>query len=177
MTSVTPVLPPNVILGVTHLLVDGQYTGLLKCPFCNFLHNIHVDVIKQHIQIDHPGKSYSVSDFYPTIIRHTSSYGPYASKEAIKHPWIRCLFCRYRDKIEFDLSLHILEEHKQKILQLEISYEEHSRLLHSDPFAKFYGRLEYRLDKAVEIAKRRGQVDRAVEAVRKKSGGNFSWQY
>jgi hypothetical protein len=62
----------------------------------------------------------------------------------------------------------MLEEHKHKLPKLEISYEDHSRLLHSDPFAKFYGRIEYRLHKAIEIAKRRGQVDRAVEAARTK---------
>lgn len=166
MTAVAPVLPTNVILGVTHLLVDGQNTPLLKCPCCNFLRNIHVHVIEQHIRIDHPGKSYSVSDFYPTVVRRTSPYGPNITKEEIKLPWIRCLFCRYRDKFEFDLSLHMLEEHKHKLLKLEISYQDHSKLLQSDSFAKFYGRIEYRLDKTVEIAKRRGQVDRAVEAAR-----------
>ena len=169
MTTVVPIFPPGVIPGVTHLLVDGQHTPLLKCPFCNSLRNIHVDVIEQHIRIAHPGKSYQVSDFYPTVVRHTSSYGPYISKEAIKLLWIRCLFCSYRDKNEFDLSLHMLEEHKQKLLQLQISYEDHSKLGQTDPFARFYGRIEYRLDKAVEIAKRRGQVDRAVEAARTKS--------
>jgi hypothetical protein len=168
MTTVSPVLPPNVILGVTHLIVNGQHTPLLKCPFCNFLRNIHVDVIEQHIRIDHPGKRYHVSDFYPKVNRYTSPYGPNITKEEIKLPWIRCLFCSYRDKIEFDLSLHMLDEHRQKLLQLEISYQDHFKLLQSDPFAKFYGRIEYRLDKAVEIAKRRGQVGRAVEAVRTK---------
>ena len=169
MTGVAPVFPPNIILGVTHLLVDGQYTPLLKCPFCNFLRNIHVDVIEQHIRIDHPGKRYQVSDFYPRVIRYTSPYGPNITKEEIKLPWIRCLFCRYRDKIEFDLSLHMLEEHKQKLLQLQISYQDHSKLLRSDAFARFYSRMEYRLDKAIEIAKRKGRVDRAVKAVRTKS--------
>ena len=168
MTPVVPILPSGVIPGVTHLLVDGQYTPLLKCPFCNFLHNIQVDVIEQHIRIDHPGMSYHVSDFSPKVIRYTNPFGPNITKEEIKLPWIHCLFCSYRDKIEFDLSLHMFEEHKHKLLKLEISYEDHSRLLHSDPFARFYGRIEYRLDKAVEIAKRRGQVDRAVEAVRTK---------
>lgn len=164
MTVVTS--DPSVILGVTHLLVNGQHTPLLKCPFCNLLRNIHVDVIKQHIRIDHPGKSYHVLDFYPKVIRYTSPSGPNITKEEINVPWIRCLFCRYRDKIDFDLSLHMLEEHKRKLLQLEISYQDHSKLLQSDPFARFFGRIEYRLDKAVEIAKRRGQVDRAIEAAR-----------
>ena len=71
----------------------------------------------------------------------------------------------------------MLEKHKQKLLRLKISYKDHARLVQMDPFAQFYGRIEYRLDKAVEVAKRRAQVDRAVEAVREKSGGNFSWHY
>lgn len=167
MTVVTS--DPSVILGVTHLLVEGQHTPLLKCPFCNFLRNIHVDVIEQHICIDHSGKSYLVSDFYPKVIRYTSPYGPNVTKAEINRPWIRCLFCRYRGKIEFDLSLHMLEEHKQKLLQLQISYQDHSKLLQSDAFARFYGRMEYRLDEAVEMAKRKGRVDRAIEAVRTKS--------
>ena len=175
MTAVVPASDSPIILGITHLLVNGQYTPLLKCPFCNFLHNIHVDVIEHHIRIDHPGKRYHVSEFYPKIIRYTSPYGPVITKEKINLPWIRCLFCRYWNKNEFDLSLHMLEEHKQKLLQLEISYEKHFRLLHSDQFAKFYGRIEYRLDKAIEIAKRKGQVDRAVKAVRTKSGGSRNW--
>ncbi len=135
MTTVVPILPPGVIPGLTHLLVDGQHTPLLKCPFCNSLHNIHVDVIEQHIRIDHPGNRYQVSEFYPKVIRYTSPYGPNITKEEIKLPWIRCLFCSYRDKNDFDLSLHMLEEHKQKLLQLEISYQDHSKHLQSDPFA------------------------------------------
>ena len=166
--TVVPASDPPIVPGITHLLVDGHYTPLLKCPFCNLLRNIHVDVIKQHIRIDHPGKSYSVSDFYPKVIRYTSPYGPNITKEEIKLPWIRCLFCSYRDKNEFDLSLHMLESHKHKLLHLQIPYRDHANLRQSNPFAGLYGKIEYRLDKAVEIAKRRGRVDRAVEAVRTK---------
>jgi hypothetical protein len=168
MTTVVFASDSAIIPGVTHLLVDGQYTPLLKCPYCNSLRNIHVHVIEQHIRIDHPGKRYQVADFCHKVVRASSPYEPYLLKAELKTPWIRCLFCRYRDKIEFDLSLHMLQEHKQKLLQLEISYQDHSTLLQSDPFARFYGRQEYRLDKAVEIAKRRERVDRAIEAARTK---------
>jgi hypothetical protein len=164
MTVVTS--DPSVIVGVTHLLVNGQHTPLLKCPFCNFLHNIHVDVIEQHIRIDHPGKSSHVSDFYPKVIRYTSPYGPNITKEGINVPWIRCLFCRYRDKNEFDLSLHMLESHKGKLLRLQIPHRDHDKLGQRDPFAQFYGKIGYRLDEAVKIAKRRSQVDRAIHLVR-----------
>ena len=80
-------------------------------------------------------------------------------------PGTRCLFCSYRDKNEFDLSLHMLEKHKLNLLHVKISYRDHANLRQSDPFARFYGRIEYRLEKVVEIAKRRSQVDRAIDIV------------
>ncbi|MFI5405338.1 MAG: hypothetical protein ACHQ1D_02365 [Nitrososphaerales archaeon] len=164
MTIVVPASDSPTIPGITHLFVDGHYTPLLKCPFCNSLRNIHVEVIEQHIRNDHPGKRYHVSEFYHKVILYTSTYGPNIPKEEIKLPWIRCLFCSYRDKIELDLSLHMLKEHKHKLLQLQIPYRDHANLTQSDWFARFYGRIEYRLDKTIEIAKRRGQVERAIEA-------------
>jgi hypothetical protein len=169
MTTVVRASDSSITPGITHLLVDGHYTPLLKCPLCNSLRNIHVDVIEQHIRIDHTGKRYQVSDFYPKVIRYTSPFGTNITKEEIKLPWISCLFCSYRDKNEFDLSLHMLESHKRKLLHLQISYRDHANLRQSDPFARFSARIEYRLDKAVEVAKRRGQLDRAVEAVRTKT--------
>lgn len=158
MTTVAPILPTDVILGVTHLLVDDELTPLLKCPFCNTLRNIHVKVIKQHIRIDHPGKSYQVADFYHKGVRGSSPYGPYLLKAELKTPWIRCLFCNYSDKIEFDLSLHMLESHKQKLLQIPISTKDRIETNHfKEPYARFFskfeGSMEFRLDVAVEMAK------------------------
>ena len=59
----------------------------------------------------------------------------------------------------------MLEKHKLNLLHVKISYRDHANLRQSDPFARFYGRIEYRLEKVVEIAKRRSQVDRAIDIV------------
>jgi hypothetical protein len=169
MTVVTS--DPSVILGVTHLLVNGQHTPLLKCPFCNFLHNIHVDVIEQHIRIDHPGKSYQVADFYHKGVRASSPYGMYLLKADLNTPWIRCLFCNYRDKIEFDLSLHMLESHKHKLLRIPISakFRTETHLFkkpYARHFSKFAGSMEFRLDVAVEMAREENRSAGVKHAVR-----------
>ena len=96
------------------------------------------------------------------VTKKESPYGPYISKEDIKLPWIRCLWCSYRDKIEFDLSLHFLEEHKKELLAIPITSKERlaTKALIKDPrarfFAKFEGPMEYRLDKAIKMAKLKG---------------------
>ena len=178
MTVVSPFPDrPEIILGVTHLLrADGKPVRLLKCPFCDF-RNIREDEITHHIQWTNDNahvvdvKDLDKSRYILTVEpkpKH-SPFGPYLGKAALKLAWIKCLWCHYRDKIEFDLSLHMLEKHRQKLLYLKISYRDHAKVRQSDPFARIYGRIEYRLDKAVEIAKRRGQVGRAIEAVRAKS--------
>jgi hypothetical protein len=176
MTTVAPVSPTDVILGVTHLLADGQLTPLLKCPFCNSLRNIHVEVIEHHIRFSHPGKSYQASKFYHKGARASSPYGSYISKKEIKLPWIRCLFCSYKDKIEFDLSLHLLEEHKQKLLQIPISARDRTEtnLLKESRarfFSKFEGSMEFRLDVAVEMAKEENRglgVKHAIKLIQKR---------
>ncbi|MGC2426248.1 MAG: hypothetical protein WA421_04375 [Nitrososphaeraceae archaeon] len=144
----------TVVIGYTHLKVGENLVPLLKCPFCNSLRNIHVDVIANHIRLTHPGKTYNVSDFYLKWVR-SSPYGVYLSKEELKLPWIKCLWCNYRDKIEFDLSLHFLEEHRDKLLAIPITRRERSaaKALSPDWFTRFEDPMEYRLDKAVTMAK------------------------
>lgn len=155
----TEIVNTEPILGVTHLLVDGKLSPLYRCPLCNKFRNIYINEIQHHIEFTHPGtgpgKSYNVSDFYPKS--HSTS--PYQSKEQLKLPWIRCLFCRYRDKIEFDLSLHMLEKHKEKLLELPISSRDRKRTkaLSGDFFARFEGAIEFRLDVAVEMAKQQNR--------------------
>jgi sarcosine oxidase delta subunit len=164
----TAVPTTDVILGVTHLLVDGELTQLLKCPFCNF-RNIHEDMITHHIKftVDSQHKDIDIEqlDKGQYVVTRTatkeSPYGPYLSKAELKIPWIRCLWCNYRDKIEFDLSLHMLEKHgpdkfaDHKLLQLEIfgSDRKRTKTLSGDKFARFEGAIEFRLDVAVEMAK------------------------
>jgi len=159
---------PSAILGITHLLVDGELTPLLKCPFCNF-RNIHEDTITHHIKFtdDTLHKDVDIQqldkDQYAVtrIVNKESPYGPYLSKAEIKLPWIRCLWCNYRDKIEFDLSLHMLEKHgpgkfaDHKLLKLGIfgSDRKRTKTLSGDKCARFEGAIEFRLDVAVEMAK------------------------
>ena len=76
-------------------------------------------------------------------------------KRGLKLPWNKCLWCNYRDKIEFDLSLHFLEEHRDKLLAIPITRRERSapKALSPDWFTRFEDPMEYRLDKAVTMAK------------------------
>jgi hypothetical protein len=178
MTSV-PIT--DVVLGVTHLLVDGELTPLLKCPFCNF-RNIHQDTITHHIKFTDDGQHKDVNiellDKGQYVVPRTatieSPYGPYQSKAQLNIPWIRCLWCNYRDKIEFDLSLHMLEKHgpgkftDQKLLKLEIfgSDRKRTKTLSGDFFARFEGAIEFRLDVAVEMAKEENRGKGVRHAIR-----------
>lgn len=94
-----------------------------------------------------------------------SGYGPYISKDALRLPWINCLWCDYRDKIEFDLSLHFLEKHKKELLAIPITRQERVavKILSGDPFAFLEGPMEYRLDKAVAMAKIKSMYDSRSE--------------
>lgn len=44
-----PEPPKGVLLGITHLWVDGEFVRLYKCPLCSF-QNIHKEVINHHIK-------------------------------------------------------------------------------------------------------------------------------
>ncbi len=41
--------PPGILLGITHLWVNGEFVRLYKCPLCSF-QNIHKEVINHHIK-------------------------------------------------------------------------------------------------------------------------------
>ena len=124
-------------------------------------------------------KSFQYSD-EEELVKKESPYGPYLSKAEIKLPWIRCLWCNYRDKIEFDLSLHMLEKHgpgkfaDHKLMQLEIfaSDRKRTKTLSGDFFARFEGAIEFRLDIAVGMAKEenRGKgVRHAIATLQKRA--------
>jgi hypothetical protein len=153
--------------GVTHLIIDGNLVSLLKCPFCKSFRNVYVLEMNHHVKFTHPGRSYRVSDFYPKDVQGSSPYSPYILKEEIKLPWINCLWCNYRDKIEFDLSLHFLEEHKEGLLAIPITRRERlaAKALIRDPCARFFSKfetpMEFRLDKAVKVAKEKGDIGNA----------------
>ena len=185
MTSVPTTT--DIVLGVTHLLVDGEITPLLKCPFCN-LRNIHEDTITHHIKftddtqhIDVDIQQLDKGQYVVTrITKKESPYGLYLSKGEIKVPWLKCIWCNYRDKIEFDLSLHMLEKHgpgkfaDHKLLKLEIfgSDRKRTKTLSGDKFAKFEGDIEFRLDVAVEMAREQNRgkgVRHAIAILQKRA--------
>ena len=74
------------------------------------------------------------------------------------------MWCDFRDKIDFDLSLHFLEQHKKKLLAIPITNRgrKAAKILAGDGFAIFEAPMEYRLDKAVDMAKNQGQAHRHV---------------
>lgn len=94
-----------------------------KCPFCDFI-NIHEDTITHHIKYTdddvHTGLNIEKLT-YPVVEKQKSSspWGPYISKDEIKRPWIKCLWCSYKDKIEFDLSLHFLQKNRKQLQAAE----------------------------------------------------------
>jgi hypothetical protein len=106
--------------------------------------------------------------------RDSSPYGPYISKKDMPGQWIRCLWCNYRDKIEFDLSLHMLEKHgggkfaDHKLLQIPVfsSYHKRTKILSGNFFARFEGAIEFRLDVAVEMAKEENRGKGVRPAIR-----------
>jgi hypothetical protein len=166
----------HLIIGTTHLIVNGKLVSLLKCPFCNLLPNIHVEVIENHIRLTHPKRSSRVSDYYPKGVRGSSPYSPYITKEEIKLPWINCLWCNYRDKIQFDLSLHFLEDHKSELVAIPISTRDRKltkSLLDPEPgfHSKFEAAIEFRLDVAIEMAKEENRdrgIDHAIREIQRK---------
>ena len=100
-----------------------------------------------------------------------SPYGPYIRKEDLPLPWITCLWCSYRDKIEWDLSLHFIEEHKSKVLKLPIGFEDRRRVFSRlEPsirfFSKFEPLIEFKLDVAVEMAKEENRGKGVEHAIR-----------
>ena len=114
MTLVTS--DPSAILGVTHLLVDGELTPLLKCPFCNF-RNIHEDMITHHIRFtnDTQHKDVDIEQLdkgHYVVTRSAkkeSPYGAYLSKAEIKLPWIRCLYSQNDDTLDDSDTIHCFQ--------------------------------------------------------------------
>lgn len=121
----------KIILGVTHLLLPhSKPVSLLKCPFCDF-RNIYENTITHHIRwtgdAAHTGMHINKLDKSSYVVAEKpkgSPYGQYFSRENLPLPWINCLWCDYRDKIAFDLSLHFLEEHKEELMAIPITRRE-----------------------------------------------------
>jgi hypothetical protein len=152
----------NVILGVTHLLLNGQIVPLLKCPFCSF-RNIHEDEITHHIKYKDDAKhdvDLDKLDKSTYLVTKKESRYKYESKDDLPLPSIKCLWCKYEDKVERDLEWHILEQHKKRLYQMKATLKErhHDPVWTRDPFSWIYTDVEYRLYKAVRLAKRKSGI-------------------
>ena len=64
----------------------------------------------------------------------------YEKKEDYQLPWIKCIWCNYKDKVERDLGWHFLEKHKYQLRQLGDDYY-------------FLYNIEDLIDHAIELAK------------------------
>jgi hypothetical protein len=69
----------------------------------------------------------------------------------------RCLWCDYTDKVERDLEWHFLEEHRDRLYKMKADDEERrlDPVWTKDSFSWMYSNLDYRLYKAVKLAKRK----------------------
>ena len=151
----------DVILGVTHLLVGGELVPLLKCPFCSFK-NIHEEEITHHIRYKEDAKHNVDVDKidkkkYIVTKKEKESRYHYESKEDLPLPYVKCLWCDYRDKVERDLEYHFLEKHKDRLYKMKASPQERrqDRVWTQDPFSWMYDDIEYRLYKAIRLSKRK----------------------
>lgn len=115
-----------------------------------------------------------------TTARASTPYGPLVSKEDIPLPWISCLWCDYRDKIEFDLAQHMNEKHRGNkdsiddgLMQIPIDPKDRktTKALSGDFFARFESAIEFRLDVAVEMAKEENRdkgVKHAIKQIQRR---------
>lgn len=148
-------LPVDVVLGVTHVLVNGELIRLYHCPFCSFK-NIHEDEITHHIRY----RENSIHDVdvdkldknrYVTSISKSRYH--YEKKEDLSLPEIQCPWCDYKDKVERDLEWHILEspQCKTRLYKMKVPDDEYS----VQSYAWSHSDIESRLARAVRLAKRK----------------------
>jgi len=142
--------PEDVVLGITHLRINGELVRLYKCPFCLFK-NIHEDEITHHIRYkDNAEHDVDVDKLDKTlynipVVKKQSRY-TYVKKEDLPLPSIRCIWCPYEDKVVRDLEWHFLEKHKDRLYQMKLRGYSH---IHP------YYTMEYRAEKAANLAKRK----------------------
>jgi hypothetical protein len=79
----------------------------------------------------------SVADLHKTGAATTSVNGKGTEGE-INSPLLPCLWCDYKNRIEFDLGNHLLANHRDDLLRLSIGK----------------GPMDNRIDYAVQLAKR-----------------------
>ena len=161
-------VPPidDIVIGETHLSIGGELVTLLKCPYCAF-RNIHEEEIRHHIRYkddsNHAGIDAAKLDRKLFIVIKNKkqsqaqqskgpifSHSPYIPKEDLPDslwPWVKCVWCSYRDRLPRDLQWHFIEKHKSKLYNLD-------PVNHLDPSYSLHD-IEESLDKALNIAKKK----------------------
>jgi hypothetical protein len=132
---------------------------LFKCPFCSF-RNIHEDIVTHHIQYKNDTHhNVDVGDLDKrTYIASVKEESKELEEESLPIPSIKCLWCNYRDKIERDLERHFLERHNYELIKITTYCERRTdKIWTGDPFSWMYSDSDYRLYKAMQLAKRECQ--------------------
>lgn len=163
--NMTEDVKTDVMLGGEHLLVGDQLVPLLKCPFCNFK-NVHEEEITHHIMYKEDAKhnvdvdKINKKQYIMTKKEKESRYH-YESKEDLPLPSIKCHWCDYSDKVERDLEYHFLEKHKDRLYKMKVSPQERRQdpVWTQDPYSWMYDDIEYRLYKAIRLAKRKTGIE------------------
>jgi hypothetical protein len=159
----TLALSEDIVIGITHLKVNGELVRLFRCPFCSFK-NIHEDEITHHIKYkDDISHNVDVDKLDKScyIVTKKESHYHYESKQDLPLPWIKCLWCDFWDKVERDIEWHFLEKHSDKkrghnelFEDIKFSRYERRQAWKHDPFSFMYSSLDYTLEKAVKLAKK-----------------------
>lgn len=145
---------------------------ILKCPFCNF-RNVHEEEILHHIRYkDDPGHNVDVGKIdkkmYILVTKIEGRYRHTRKEDLPSSMWpsIKCLWCEYTDKLPHDLERHFIEEHKKRLYEIKITPGERARDLDwkRDPFSWMYSDIDYRLYKAVQLAKGESRVGEIIKS-------------
>jgi hypothetical protein len=95
-----------------------------------------------------------------TFIASVKKESIYANGKKVYLPLlsIKCLWCNYRDKIERDLEWHFLEKHSYELIKITTYCERTTdKIWTTDPFSWMYSDIDYRLYKAMQLAKTASQ--------------------
>lgn len=90
------------------------------------------------------------------IVPKWESHYHYENKEDLPLPWIKCLWCDYKDKVESDLGHHFEDKHRESLNQIRVTPEirQSDPDWTRDPFSWMYSNLDYRVYKALKLARR-----------------------
>lgn len=138
----------------------GEVVPLFKCPFCSFK-NIHEEEITHHIRYkedtEHDVDVDAIDKKRYIITTKKTSHYHYERKEDYPLPWLKCLWCNYRDKIERDLEWHFIEMHRRRLDAVKVLPDERKKdpIWTRDSFSWMYSDLEYRIYKVMKLVRKK----------------------